>query len=201
VTLEKLEQTLEIVPGGCQAYSPLGPLNEQLQGGSKFVIDCVQEAVAGLCGQRKTSAGQELRCLSLICNERSHVPMDDRPLSCAPKTYSKPAYASPPPRGFPLCARPAPLPASARGPTSVQGWRLKFGAEILLDDRLSADCPWRDDPRGTCGARFAEMPPTRPPDLPGRLCGSSGERQKNLDRSVARAGFSRDARSSYMGRH
>jgi hypothetical protein len=25
---------------------------------------------------------------------------------------------------------------------------------------------WRDDPRGTCGARFAEMPPQRPPDLP-----------------------------------
>ena len=33
---------------------------------------------------------------------------------------------------------------------------VKYGAEILLDDliaRLSADCPWRDDPRGTCGVR------------------------------------------------
>jgi hypothetical protein len=33
---------------------------------------------------------------------------------------------------------------------------VKFGAEILLDDllvRLSADCPWRDDPRGNCGPR------------------------------------------------
>src|SRR5437868_7401236 len=32
---------------------------------------------------------------------------------------------------------------------------IKFGAEILLDDlivRLSADCPWRDEPRGSCGA-------------------------------------------------
>jgi hypothetical protein len=46
---------------------------------------------------------------------------------------------------------------------------VKFGAEILLDDllvRLSADCPWRDEPRGTCGARFADLPPRRPPDLP-----------------------------------
>ena len=37
---------------------------------------------------------------------------------------------------------------------------VKYGAEILLDDllvRLSADCPWRDDPRGTCGARFTEL--------------------------------------------
>jgi GNAT superfamily N-acetyltransferase len=34
---------------------------------------------------------------------------------------------------------------------------VKYDAEILLDDllvRLSADCPWRDDPRGTCGVRF-----------------------------------------------
>ena len=46
---------------------------------------------------------------------------------------------------------------------------VKYGAEILLDDllvRLSADCPWRDDPRGTCGARFTDLPPRRPPDLP-----------------------------------
>jgi hypothetical protein len=47
----------------------------------------------------------------------------------------------------------------------------KFGAEILLDDllaRLSADCPWREEPRGTCGARFSDLPPQRPPDLPVR---------------------------------
>ena len=46
----------------------------------------------------------------------------------------------------------------------------KFGSEVLLDDlivRLSADCPWRDDPRGSgCGARFADLPPRRPPDMP-----------------------------------
>jgi hypothetical protein len=49
---------------------------------------------------------------------------------------------------------------------------VKFGAEILLDDllvRLSADCPWRDDPLGTCGARFADLPPRRPPDFPAAL--------------------------------
>ena len=46
---------------------------------------------------------------------------------------------------------------------------VKFGAEILLDDllvRLSADCPWRDEPRGSCGVRFADLPPRRPPDMP-----------------------------------
>jgi hypothetical protein len=46
---------------------------------------------------------------------------------------------------------------------------VKYGAEIRLGDlivRLSADCPWRDDPRGSCGARFADLPPTLPPDLP-----------------------------------
>jgi len=41
---------------------------------------------------------------------------------------------------------------------------------ILLDDlivRLSSDCPWRDDPRGSgCGAQFADLPPRRPPDMP-----------------------------------
>jgi hypothetical protein len=49
---------------------------------------------------------------------------------------------------------------------------VKYGAEILLDDllvRLSADCPWRDEPRGVCGARFTDMPPPRPPDVPGTL--------------------------------
>jgi hypothetical protein len=49
---------------------------------------------------------------------------------------------------------------------------VKFGSEILLDDllvRLSTDCPWRDDPRGSgCGARFADLPPRRPPDMPVR---------------------------------
>ncbi|HLN08688.1 MAG TPA: hypothetical protein VK281_07000 [Xanthobacteraceae bacterium] len=47
---------------------------------------------------------------------------------------------------------------------------VKYGAEILLDDlivRLSADCPWRDEPRGgRCGAHFADLPPRRPPDMP-----------------------------------
>jgi hypothetical protein len=57
---------------------------------------------------------------------------------------------------------------------------VKFGAEILLDDlivRLSSDCPWRDDPRGSgCGARFSDLPPRRPPDLPsaGRLRVAAG---------------------------
>jgi hypothetical protein len=47
---------------------------------------------------------------------------------------------------------------------------VKYGSEILLDDlivRLSADCAWRDEPRGNgCGARFADLPPRRPPDTP-----------------------------------
>jgi hypothetical protein len=46
----------------------------------------------------------------------------------------------------------------------------KYGSEVLLDDlivRLSSDCPWRDDPRGTaCGAQFSDLPPRRPPDMP-----------------------------------
>ena len=49
---------------------------------------------------------------------------------------------------------------------------VKYGAEILLDDllvRLSSDCPWRDEPRGTCGARFSDLPPRRPPDMPARV--------------------------------
>jgi hypothetical protein len=48
---------------------------------------------------------------------------------------------------------------------------VKYGAEILLDDlivRLSSDCPWRDEQRGTCGARFSDLPPRRPPDMPAR---------------------------------
>ncbi len=49
---------------------------------------------------------------------------------------------------------------------------VKYGSEILLDDlvaRLSADCAWRDEPRSTCGARLSDLPPRKPPDLPGRL--------------------------------
>jgi hypothetical protein len=45
----------------------------------------------------------------------------------------------------------------------------KRAGEIPLDDllvRLSADCPWRDEPRGSCGVRFADLPPRRPPDMP-----------------------------------
>jgi hypothetical protein len=49
----------------------------------------------------------------------------------------------------------------------------KYGSEILLDDllvRISADCAWRDEPRGSgCGVRFADLPPRRPPDLPAAL--------------------------------
>ncbi len=49
---------------------------------------------------------------------------------------------------------------------------VKFGSEILLEDvlvRLSADCSWRDEPRGSgCGAYFLDLPPRRPPDLPSR---------------------------------
>jgi hypothetical protein len=47
---------------------------------------------------------------------------------------------------------------------------VKFRSEILLDDlvvRLSSDCAWRDEPRGSgCGARLVDLPPRRPPDLP-----------------------------------
>jgi hypothetical protein len=62
---------------------------------------------------------------------------------------------------------------SASGPGAYRLARLavKYGAEILLDDlivRLSSDCPWRDEPRGSCGARFSDLPPRRPPDMPAR---------------------------------
>jgi len=57
------------------------------------------------------------------------------------------------------------------GACRLAGVAVKYGAEILLDDlivRLSSDCPWRDEPRGTCGARFSDLPPRRPPDMPAR---------------------------------
>jgi hypothetical protein len=48
-------------------------------------------------------------------------------------------------------------------------------SEVVLDDlivRLSADCPWRDEPRGDgYGPRFVALPPRRPSDL--RLHGGS----------------------------
>jgi hypothetical protein len=48
----------------------------------------------------------------------------------------------------------------------------KYGSEILLDHlvaRISADCAWRDDPRGSgCGAYLSDLPPRRPPDMPAR---------------------------------
>jgi hypothetical protein len=60
----------------------------------------------------------------------------------------------------------------------------KFGSEILLDDLilcLWADCPWRDDPRGSgCGAHFFDLPPRRPPDMPVR------KRLRVIDGLVAR---------------
>jgi hypothetical protein len=37
---------------------------------------------------------------------------------------------------------------------------VKFGAEILLDDlivRLSSDCPWRDEPRGSCATAVPSL--------------------------------------------
>ena len=47
---------------------------------------------------------------------------------------------------------------------------VKYGAEILLIGWFDCEAigrrPW---PRGTCGARFEDLPPRRPPDLPGVL--------------------------------
>jgi hypothetical protein len=41
-----------------------------------------------------------------------------------------------------------------------------------LLDRMSQDCPWRDDRKplwkSVCGIKFADLPPNRPPDLPPR---------------------------------
>jgi len=45
---------------------------------------------------------------------------------------------------------------------------VKYGAEVLLDDLISSDCPWRDERRGSCGARFSDLPPRRLPDMPTR---------------------------------
>ena len=50
-------------------------------------------------------------------------------------------------------------PCKRAGSYRLARLAVKYGAEILLDDllmRLSADCPWRDNPRGTCGARFTD---------------------------------------------
>jgi hypothetical protein len=61
----------------------------------------------------------------------------------------------------------AAMPAGARGAYKLARRAVKFGAEILLDDllvRLSADCPWRDEARGTCGVRFTDLPPRRSGD-------------------------------------
>jgi hypothetical protein len=51
----------------------------------------------------------------------------------------------------------------------------KYGAEVDLDDlldRMTQDCPWRDDRKplwkSACGIKFTDLPPTRPPDLPPR---------------------------------
>jgi hypothetical protein len=87
--------------------------------------------------------------------------------------------------GLPLRPRPALVRHRKRaGAYRLARLAVKFGAEILLDDlivRLSADCPWRDDPRGGCGARFEDLPPQRPPDLPGAVAAlPSGERRQEL---------------------
>jgi hypothetical protein len=76
---------------------------------------------------------------------------------------------------------------------------VKYGAEILLDDlivRLSSDCPWRDEPRGSCGARFSDLPPRR---RRSGACSGSAARPPGL------SGVSRDMResciSSWIGSH
>jgi hypothetical protein len=55
---------------------------------------------------------------------------------------------------------------------------VKFGSDILLDDllvRLSADGPWRDDPRGSGrGARFLDLSFE---DLEQRYCASADARR------------------------
>jgi hypothetical protein len=87
-----------------------------------------------------------------------------------PQEKFEPAGASP---TFPM--RPVRLRCDVckrAGAYRLARLAVKYGTEISLDDllvRLSADCPWSDDPRGTCGARFSDMPPRRPPDLPAAL--------------------------------
>jgi hypothetical protein len=54
------------------------------------------------------------------------------------------------------------------GSYSLARIAVKYGAESLLDElfvRLSADCLWCDDPRGTCGVRFTDLPQRRPVSL------------------------------------
>jgi hypothetical protein len=58
---------------------------------------------------------------------------------------------------------------------------VKYGTQILLDDlivRLSADCPWRDDPRGGCGAPFAGPAASAPAGPTGRAHAISGGQRR-----------------------
>jgi hypothetical protein len=111
--------------------------------------------------------------------------MDDRSLSCAPKTYLNRCMRARRLVDFPYVLVRLRCDACKRaGSYRLARLAVKYGAEILLDDsivRLSADCPRRDDPRGTCGARFTDMPPRRPTGL---ACGapavSCGEGWKGL---------------------
>lgn len=59
--------------------------------------------------------------------------------------------------------------------SSLARLAAKYEPEVDLDDllaRLTQDCPWRDDQKPLwktgCGVRLADLPPRRPPDLPGR---------------------------------
>ena len=69
---------------------------------------------------------------------------------------------------------PIPVRAAERPFSETQTGRslLATGAALLTyaltsHRRVSSDCPWRDDPRGTgCGAQFSDLPPRRPPDMP-----------------------------------
>jgi hypothetical protein len=45
----------------------------------------------------------------------------------------------------------------------------KFGCMATLDavlERMSRDCPWREESRGSCGIYLPDIPPKVPPDLP-----------------------------------
>jgi hypothetical protein len=83
--------------------------------------------------------------------------MDDRSLSCAPMTYRKPVMRARRLVDFPYVLVRLRCDACKRaGSYRLARLAVKYGAEIFLDDlivRLSADCPWRDDPRGDCGLR------------------------------------------------